>query len=180
MVYRAHQSVVTRDVAIKVVSPKYANQPEFIRRFESEAQVVARLEHPHIVPLYDFWREPDSTCLVMRYLRAGSLRDLIEREGKLDIALTAKIVEQVGSALNFAHNSGVVHQDIKADNIFLDDDAPMRISATSGSRKRWARTPAMAQTRLLARPLIWRRSRSAAKALGPRKATCIRFWHNAL
>ena len=48
VVYRAHQSVVTRDVAIKVVSPKYANQPEFIRRFESEAQVVARLEHPHI------------------------------------------------------------------------------------------------------------------------------------
>lgn len=128
VVYRAHQSVVTRDVAIKVVSPKYANQPEFIRRFESEAQVVARLEHPHIVPLYDFWREPDSTCLVMRYLRAGSLRDLIEREGKLDIALTAKIVEQVGSALNFAHNSGVVHQDIKADNIFLDDDANAYLS----------------------------------------------------
>ena len=122
VVYRAHQSVVTRDVAVKVISPKYANQPEFIRRFESEAQVVARLEHPHIVPLYDFWREPDSTCLVMRYLRAGSLRDLIEREGKLDITLTAKIVEQVGSALNFAHNSGVVHQDIKADNIFLDED----------------------------------------------------------
>ena len=128
VVYRAHQSVVTRDVAIKVVSPKYANQPEFIRRFESEAQVVARLEHPHIVPLYDFWREPNSTCLVMRYLRAGSLRDLIEREGKLDIALTAKIVEQVGSALNFAHNSGVVHQDIKADNIFLDEDANAYLS----------------------------------------------------
>jgi len=128
VVYRAHQGVVTRDVAIKVISPKYANQPEFIRRFESEAQVVARLEHPHIVPLYDFWREPDSTCLVMRYLRAGSLRDLIEREGKLDITLTAKIVEQVGSALNFAHNSGVVHQDIKADNIFLDDDANAYLS----------------------------------------------------
>lgn len=128
VVYRAHQSVVTRDVAIKVVSPRYANQPEFIRRFESEAQVVARLEHPHIVPLYDFWREPDSTCLVMRYLRAGSLRDLIEREGKLNIALTAKIVEQVGSALNFAHNSGVVHQDIKADNIFLDDGANAYLS----------------------------------------------------
>ncbi len=128
VVYRAHQSVVTRDVAIKVISPKYANQPDFIRRFEGEAQVVARLEHPHIVPLYDFWREPDSTCLVMRYLRAGSLRDLIERQGKLDITLTAKIVEQVGSALNFAHNSGVVHQDIKADNIFLDDDGNAYLS----------------------------------------------------
>jgi len=128
VVYRAHQSVVLRDVAIKVVSPKYANQPEFIRRFESEAQVVARLEHPHIVPLYDFWREPDSTCLVMRYLRAGSLRDLIEQQGVLDTALVSKVLEQVGRALKFAHDSGVVHQDIKADNIFLDDDGNAYLS----------------------------------------------------
>jgi len=128
VVYRAHQSVVLRDVAVKVVSPKYANQPEFIRRFESEAQVVARLEHPHIVPLYDFWREPDSTCLVMRYLRAGSLRDLIEKQGVLDTALVSKVLEQVGRALKFAHDSGVVHQDIKADNIFLDDDGNAYLS----------------------------------------------------
>lgn len=128
VVYRAHQSVVLRDVAIKVVSPKYANQPEFIRRFESEAQVVARLEHPHIVPLYDFWREPDSTCLVMRYLRAGSLRDLIEEQGVLDTALVSKVLEQIGRALKFAHDSGVVHQDIKADNIFLDDDGNAYLS----------------------------------------------------
>ena len=128
VVYRAHQSVVLRDVAIKVVSPRYANQPEFIRRFESEAQVVARLEHPHIVPLYDFWREPDSTCLVMRYLRAGSLRDLIEKQGVLDTALVSKVLEQIGRALKFAHDSGVVHQDIKADNIFLDDDGNAYLS----------------------------------------------------
>ncbi len=121
VVYRAYQSIVSREVAVKVVSPKYANQPEFIRRFESEAQVVARLEHPHIVPLYDFWRDPDSTCLVMRYLRAGSLRDLIDKGGKLDTALAAKVLEQVGSALQFAHQSGVVHRDVKADNIFMDD-----------------------------------------------------------
>lgn len=128
VVYRAHQSVVSRDVAVKVVSPKYANQPEFIRRFESEAQVVARLEHPHIVPLYDFWREPDSTCLVMRFLRAGSLRDLIEKQGMLDTAMVSKVLEQIGRALKFAHDSGVVHQDIKADNIFLDDDGNAYLS----------------------------------------------------
>ena len=121
VVYRAYQHVVSREVAVKVVSPKYANQPDFIRRFESEAQVVARLEHPHIVPLYDFWREPDSTCLVMRFLRAGSLKDLIDKQGKLDIELTAKVLEQVGSALHFAHQSEVIHRDVKADNIFMDD-----------------------------------------------------------
>lgn len=128
VVYRAHQSVVSREVAIKVVSPKYANEPEFIRRFESEAQVVARLEHPHIVPLYDFWREPDSTCLVMRFLGGGSLRDLIDQGGKLDTGLAAKVLEQVGSALTFAHRNGVVHRDVKADNIFMDDDGNAYLS----------------------------------------------------
>ncbi|KPV51867.1 hypothetical protein SE17_18795, partial [Kouleothrix aurantiaca] len=58
-VYRAYQPQVGREVAIKIILPQYANHPEFIRRFESEAQLVARLEHPYIVPLYDYWREPD-------------------------------------------------------------------------------------------------------------------------
>ena len=122
VVYRAHQSAVLREVAIKVILPKYANSPEFIRRFESEAQVVARLEHPHIVPLYDYWREPDSAFLVMRYLRGGSLRDRIDRHGILDTEAAGKVLEQVGAALTFAHRNGVVHRDIKADNILLDED----------------------------------------------------------
>jgi serine/threonine protein kinase len=71
-VYRAYQFVVEREVAIKVVLPKYANAPDFIRRFEAEAQLIARLEHLHIVPLYDYWREPNNAYLVMRWLRGGS------------------------------------------------------------------------------------------------------------
>lgn len=122
VVYRARQSAVLRDVAIKVILPKYANSPEFIRRFESEAQVVARLEHPYIVPLYDYWREPDSAYLVMRFLRGGSLRDKIDAQGKLDVEATGKVLEQVGAALTLAHRSGVVHRDVKADNILLDEE----------------------------------------------------------
>ena len=57
-VYRAYQSTMGREVAVKIILPGYANQPDFIRRFEAEAQLVARLEHLHIVPLYDYWREP--------------------------------------------------------------------------------------------------------------------------
>ena len=74
-VYKARQSTVERDVAIKIIKPGYANQPDFIRRFEAEAQLIARLEHPFIVPLYDFWRDPDGAYLVMRYFRGGSLRE---------------------------------------------------------------------------------------------------------
>ena len=59
--------------------PQYANQPDFIRRFEVEAQTIARLEHPYIVPLYDYWREPDGAFLVMRYMRGGSAQDTLAR-----------------------------------------------------------------------------------------------------
>jgi WD40 repeat protein/serine/threonine protein kinase len=122
VVYRAIQKAVAREVAIKVILPHYANSPEFIRRFESEAQVIARLEHPHIVPLIDFWREPDSAFLVMRYLRGGSLRDRIDEHGALRPESVSKILEQVAGALTFAHRNGVIHRDIKADNILLDED----------------------------------------------------------
>src|SRR6266571_6370838 len=69
VLHRASQPQLGREVAVKVIHPRYANDPEFIRRFESEAQVVARLEHPRIVPLYDYWRDPDGAYLVTRFLR---------------------------------------------------------------------------------------------------------------
>jgi len=79
-VYRATQSTVDREVAIKIILPKYADRPEFIRRFEAEAQLVARLEHPHIVPLYDYWREPGVAYLVMRFLRPGDLQSRLKEQ----------------------------------------------------------------------------------------------------
>src|SRR5215213_315868 len=87
-VYRAYQSTVGREVAIKIILPGLANQPEFIRRFEGEAQIVARLEHPHIVPLHDYWRDPDGAYLVMRWLRGGSLRDALQN-GAYDLRSAA-------------------------------------------------------------------------------------------
>src|SRR5215470_8598904 len=76
-VYRATQSTVGREVAVKIILPHFASHPDFIRRFETEAQLVARLEHLHIVPLYDYWRDPDGAYLVMRWLKGGSLRDAL-------------------------------------------------------------------------------------------------------
>jgi len=75
VIYRAHQPAVGREVAVKVIKPEYANDARFIRRFEAEAQLVARLEHPYIVPLYDYWRDPEGAYLVMRWFRAGSLEE---------------------------------------------------------------------------------------------------------
>jgi WD40 repeat protein len=121
IVFRAYQPLVGRDVAIKIILPQYANHPDFIRRFESEAQLVARLEHPYIVPLYDYWREPDGAYLVMRYLRGGSLHDLLHG-GPLSLDTLDRMLGQVGGALAAAHRRGVVHRDLKPANIPLDED----------------------------------------------------------
>src|SRR5262245_6296562 len=77
-VYRAYQSSVGREVAIKILLPYFANHPDFIRRFEAEAGLVARLEHPHIVPLHDYWHDSSGTYLVMRWLRNGSLSEALK------------------------------------------------------------------------------------------------------
>src|SRR5258708_38498862 len=119
-VYRAYQPAVGREVAIKVILPQHANEADFIRRFEVEAQLVARLENPHIVPLYDYWREPDGAFLVMRWLR-GNLRGALQR-GPWSIESTLRLLEQIAAALTVAHREGVIHRDIKPDNILLDED----------------------------------------------------------
>ncbi|MCA9914906.1 MAG: serine/threonine-protein kinase PknK, partial [Anaerolineae bacterium] len=120
-VYRAVQPSIGREVAIKIILPQYANQPEFIRRFETEAQLVARLEHPHIVPLYDYWRDPNGAYLVMRYLRGGSLRDSLEEHGAWEPARVVRLLNQISAALTFAHVNGVIHRDLKTDNILIDE-----------------------------------------------------------
>ncbi len=120
-VYRAYQSTVRREVAIKVILPGLSNHPDFIRRFESEAQLVARLEHPHITPLYDYWRDPDGAYLVMRWLRGGSLRDALQN-GPFELRIVALILDQIASALSLAHRNGIIHRDIKPGNILLDED----------------------------------------------------------
>ncbi|MCA9919932.1 MAG: protein kinase, partial [Anaerolineales bacterium] len=120
VVYRAVQPSVDRDVAVKIILPRYANHPTFIRRFEAEAHLVARLEHPHIVPLYDYWREPDAAFLIMRFLRGGSLAERLA-DGPLPLAEAWRVIQQVGQALATAHAHSVIHRDIKPANVLLDD-----------------------------------------------------------
>ncbi|MBV9952678.1 MAG: protein kinase [Acidimicrobiia bacterium] len=120
-VYRSVQPGIDREVAVKVIRAELAGDPEFVRRFEAEAQLVAHLEHPHIVPLYDFWREPGGAYLVFRLLRGGSVEDLLAGEGALDLERVTRLVEEVGSALVAAHAAGIVHRDVKPSNILFDD-----------------------------------------------------------
>jgi WD40 repeat protein len=120
-VHRAIQPHVGREVAVKTIHTRFANDPEFIRRFESEAKLVARLEHPHVVSLYDFWRLPDGAYLVMRYLRGGSLKARLVG-GPLTLHEAVRMVDQIASALDAAHRQGVIHRDVQPGNVLFDDD----------------------------------------------------------
>lgn len=134
-VYRGVQKGIGREVAIKIIHAAHANRPQFIRRFETEAQIVARLEHPHIVPLYDYWREPDGAFLVMRWLRGGSLRDVLKKE-QVSLPTAVSFIAQIASALHVAHRHGIVHRDVKPANILLDDDNNVYLSDFGIARDR--------------------------------------------
>jgi WD40 repeat protein/serine/threonine protein kinase/DNA-binding XRE family transcriptional regulator len=121
VVYRAEQPGIGREVAIKIIQPEYADRIDFIRRFEVEAQLVARLEHPYIVSLYDYWREPSSAYLVMRYVRGSNLSAAL-RSGPWSIDTTRRLLEQLTAALAYAHRHQVVHRDLKPANILVDEE----------------------------------------------------------
>lgn len=122
-VYRAHQPSVNRSVALKIITldPSLGEDNEFRRRFEQEANVIASLEHIHILPIYDYGIINNEVAyLAMRLLRGGSLTDLL-RAGPLNLDRTADIFTQLARGLAYAHSKGVIHRDLKPSNILLDD-----------------------------------------------------------
>jgi WD40 repeat protein/DNA-binding SARP family transcriptional activator len=120
VVFRAIQPYVGRDVAAKVVHERVAADPDFVRRFEPEAQAAAALEHPHIAPIHDYWREPGRAYVVSRYFRGGSLRGLEERGASLNGARRLRMLDQVAAALAFAHRQGVAHGNVGSSNVLFD------------------------------------------------------------
>src|SRR5260221_1484721 len=120
-VYRAYQPNVDRFVAIKVIHRSVSLDNKSLDRFTREARLVAKLEHPHILPVYDYNGQSDPPYIVMRYLPTGTLKDILER-AQLPFPEVGYLMSQIGSALDYAHRQGVVHRDIKPLNIMVDGD----------------------------------------------------------
>jgi predicted Ser/Thr protein kinase len=138
-VYKARQPALDRLVALKILPTQAERDPTFAERFIREAKALAKLNHPHIVAVYDFGQAGSMFYFLMEYVDGLNLRQLL-RQGQLKPAEALKIVPQICEALQFAHDEGIVHRDIKPENILLDKKGRVKI-ADFGLAKLLARAP---------------------------------------
>ena len=118
-VFRAYQPSMDRHVAIKVIRSSILDDPALRERFQREARLIARLEHPHLLPVYDFDGEHNPPYIVMRYLEGGTLKQ-VQQQGSVPRAEFLYILRQLAGALDYAHRQGVVHRDLKPSNVMID------------------------------------------------------------
>src|SRR6185436_454426 len=119
-VYKAYQPSVDRYVAIKVLPSQLAESQEFATRFHQEARIIAKLEHPHILPVFDYGESDGVAYFVMRYLEAGTLKDKMEAGRPLPLNEIDRLFSQLADALSYAHSLGGVHLNLKPTNALID------------------------------------------------------------
>jgi beta-lactam-binding protein with PASTA domain/tRNA A-37 threonylcarbamoyl transferase component Bud32 len=127
-VYRARDELLGREVAVKVLSERHSSDSSFVERFKREAQAAANLNHPNIVSLYDYGSEGTTNFIVMEFIDGDSLGELITQEAPLLPERAAEIAGDVAKALERAHNAGLVHRDIKPNNIMLTSTGQTKVT----------------------------------------------------
>src|ERR1700693_5838649 len=121
VVYRAVQQPLGREVALKALSPELFQDEGFVKRFETEAKTLAKLDHPNILPIYDFEVTDGVAFLTMPLIRGGTLRDILNR-GPLDTITAWRYLREIGDGLQHAHDAGIVHRDLKPTNVLIHAD----------------------------------------------------------
>lgn len=128
VVYRGRCTYLNRTVAIKVLRSQFAADDEFVKRFEREAQAAASLSHPNVVSVYDVGVDAGVHYMVMEYVPGLTLKEKIEKEGKIDQREALRIACQICEALEHAHRHGIIHRDVKPHNILLTDDGHVKVA----------------------------------------------------
>ncbi|HSD82812.1 MAG TPA: serine/threonine-protein kinase, partial [Anaerolineae bacterium] len=126
-VFKAYHASLDRYVALKVLHPAFGEDPAFAARFQREARVVAKLEHPNIVPIYDYAEHEKRPYLVMKFIEGDTLKARLD-QGPLTSKEILGIVEAVGSALTYAHRQNVLHRDIKPSNVLVAADGQVYLA----------------------------------------------------
>ena len=121
-VYKAYQPSMERYVALKVLPRHFADDPQFTARFQQEAKLLAQLQHPHILPVFDYGQADGYTYIVMPFVRSGTLTDSLKGQ-PLPLPRIRQAIAQVGDALSYAHARGLIHRDVKPSNILIDEGA---------------------------------------------------------
>ncbi len=119
-VYKGYQPGIDRYVALKVLPRRLAEDPQFVGRFHQEAQILAQLQHPHILPVFDYGQSEGYTYIVMPYIQGGTLVDLIQQK-PIPLQEIPTIISQIASGLDYAHNKHLIHRDVKPSNILIDE-----------------------------------------------------------
>ena len=127
-VYKAHDALLERDVAVKVLHDQYNGDREFLERFESEARAVARLQHPNIVTVIDRGADEGCQYIVFEYVAGENLKELVVRRGRLGVREALEIAAEIARALSFAHEHGLVHRDVKPQNVLLNGDGATKVT----------------------------------------------------
>ncbi|TML15963.1 MAG: serine/threonine protein kinase [Actinobacteria bacterium] len=127
-VYRAHDSLLERYVALKVLHEQYNEDDDFVERFKREARLVAQLQHPNIVTVIDRGEQAGRQYIVFEYIEGENLKELVVRRGRLEVREALEIAIEVARALGFAHEHGLVHRDVKPQNVLLNGDGRAKVT----------------------------------------------------
>jgi eukaryotic-like serine/threonine-protein kinase len=127
-VYKAHDTLLERNVALKVLHEQYNEDEEFVERFKREARSVAQLQHPNIVTVIDRGEEDGRQYIVFEYIDGENLKELVVRKGRLDVGEALEIAVEIARGLAFAHENGLVHRDVKPQNVLLNGDGRAKVT----------------------------------------------------
>ncbi len=120
-VYRAHDTELNRDVALKILNSNWPTKSVVAKRFRRELEIAQSLDHPHIIDIYEYGEVGERLYLAMEYMEKGSFSRYFAKARSLRLGATAKILRELASALDYAHSQGVVHRDLKLENILLGE-----------------------------------------------------------